>query len=345
MRKSGVFAFLALVSCVFAPTAGASTLTGMVVFGDSLSDTGNTTQMITNVFGFGGAGSGLPPTELPYAPNYDTGRLTNGPNTSPASTTKGVWVEQLAPKIGLPTPTYSLSGGTNYAYAGAVTGGGFGFSGLVANMGTQLGMFCGGCASVSPHNLYVFWGGADDILTALGVTDPIAAAHSAATNLAGYIGALAAAGATDFLWADLPPLGAIPEIAALGPAASAAATAAALAFNADWSADIGLLQAAHPGVHIAGMDTFGLFAAIAGNPAAFGFTNITAPSANFLNGNLNVNPDNYLFWDLQHPTTHGHALLADVAAAAVPEPATVTLAAAGIAGLLLASRRRRGRRA
>lgn len=321
----------------------------MVVFGDSLSDTGNTATDILGVFGTPanalalGPGAGIPLTHLPFAPNYDNGRLTNGPPTSPASSKQGVWVEQLAPKLGVPVPTNSLAGGSNFSYAGAETGAGTLYGGLVQNMGLQLQDFCGACASVSSHNLYVLWGGSDDILDALTATpptNPITAAITAATNITSYINTLANAGATNFLWPNLPPLGEIPEALAAGPAAMAAANAAAQAFNAAWAADIGTLEAAHPGITIAGLDTFGLFNSIAANPAAYGLADIKDPAANFLNGNLNVNPDLFLFWDLEHPTTVGHGILADAALAAIPEPATLALAGLGIATLVAVRRRR-----
>jgi len=314
----------------------------MVVFGDSLSDTGNTATDILAAFGTpANAAKFLPPTELPFAPNYDNGRLTNGPTTSPASSTKGVWVEQLAPKLGLGTPTNSLAGGTNYAFAGAETGSGTLFNGLVQNMGKQLTDFCGTCSTVSSQNLYVLWGGADDIIDNL-AGDPFTAATTAANNIASYINTLANAGGKNFLWPDLPPLGFIPEVGTLPPGAGTALETAAIAFNAQWAADIGALEAAHPGITITGLDTFGLFGAIAANPAAFGLTNISTPAANFLNGNQNVNPDTYLFWDLEHPTTKGHQILADAALAAIPEPSTIALA--GLGGvLLLIGRRRRAR--
>ena len=69
---------------------------GVVVFGDSLSDTGN-------LFAATGGTNPIPP--------YFNGRFSNGP----------VWVETLAASLGLPVNP-SLLGGTNYAFAGAVTG-------------------------------------------------------------------------------------------------------------------------------------------------------------------------------------------------------------------------------
>ena len=76
-------------------TAGPPPVDRVIVFGDSLSDTGN----VFDVFG------------IPAAPNFQ-GRFSNGP----------VWVEGLAAGLGAPAPMPSRNGGTNYAYGGAETG-------------------------------------------------------------------------------------------------------------------------------------------------------------------------------------------------------------------------------
>src|SRR4051794_6489859 len=83
-------AFLAFLWLNAAVRAGG--ITGIVSFGDSLTDTGNLY-----------AATGQPP-----AP-YDMGRFSNGP----------LWVEYLANQLGVAAPTASLLGGSNYAWAGA----------------------------------------------------------------------------------------------------------------------------------------------------------------------------------------------------------------------------------
>src|SRR5689334_7437247 len=87
----------------------------IVVFGDSLSDTGNVNNQ---TFGIS-PGSG-----------YYQGRFSNGP----------VWVEDLATNLGIAAPIYSRAGGKDYAYGGVHTGSGsttytfFSFP----NIGTQI---------------------------------------------------------------------------------------------------------------------------------------------------------------------------------------------------------------
>src|SRR6516165_7101387 len=72
----------------------ADPITQIVVFGDSLSDVGNTF-----------AAKGITP-----AP-YFQGHYSNGP----------IWVEQLAARLGLPAPLPALLGGTDFAFGGAET--------------------------------------------------------------------------------------------------------------------------------------------------------------------------------------------------------------------------------
>src|SRR5215475_11575436 len=79
-----------LPSLLFAPAVSATTLTKLVVFGDSLSDTGN---LFAATFG-----------AVPPSPPYFQGRFSNGP----------VWVDALARKLTLPVE--------NFAIGGALTG-------------------------------------------------------------------------------------------------------------------------------------------------------------------------------------------------------------------------------
>jgi outer membrane lipase/esterase len=43
-------------------------------------------------------------------------------------------------------------------------------------------------------------------------------------------------------------------------------------------------------------------------------------------------PENYVFWDMIHPSAVTHEVLGRVPVAAVPEPATVALLGLGLAG-------------
>jgi phospholipase/lecithinase/hemolysin len=88
----------------------------IVVFGDSYSDIGNIRARVIAKTG------GM--VDFPsHSYNYATGRYTNDDATVPASTTyAGLWDEQLAATfLNIPPATYSLGGGTDYAFGGATT--------------------------------------------------------------------------------------------------------------------------------------------------------------------------------------------------------------------------------
>ncbi len=285
----------------------------IVVFGDSLSDNGNAAIAL---------GGTLPGN---YAPNA----FTDGPATTPATAGPfGLWIDQFAANAGLPDPQPFLAGtgGTNYAIASALTG-----TTNPQDMGNQVAAFLlanGGTAP--PNDLYAIWGGANDILDG---DNPL----TAASNLYDYILTLAGDGAKYFLWLNLPPLGDTPLVEAGGSTAVAEANEASALFDEAWATDLGLLSS--DGIEVVGVDVAGLFSQILADPGAYGFTNVNTPAQG-----LSVNPNNYLFWDDEHPTTAGDALVANLALAdlnAVPEPSTLLLLLSG-AGVLGIFRRVKG---
>ena len=312
----------------------------LVVFGDSLSDTGNLYAATGGIF----------PTPYPTPPfpadiNYTAGRLTDGTDTTPASTISGVWHEQLSGQLGLPISAPAASGGTNYAFGGAETGGNVDFSNTLGTvtavgMAGQVGGFLSGKTSAPGNSLYVFWGGANDVFNASSGADARTAAALALTNVTNEIGTLASEGGRYFLWVNLPPLDQTPR--GKGSAFQSDLGAASQAFNAALkNMSIPALEAQFPGISITGVDVYSLFEQVLMDPAAFGLTNVSDPAQ----GSSEVNPDQYLFWDTEHPTTAGHGLIADLAAqdldaALAPEPASIFLLLGGL-GLVMIVRRRK----
>jgi thermolabile hemolysin len=279
----------------------------LIVFGDSLSDVGNTYSLT------GGAN--------PPSPPYFAGRTSNGP----------VWAEYLAPRLGVPAPAASRVGGanaTNYAYHGAsVTGGN-----AVPSIENQITTYL---ASNAPDadDLFVYWGGTNDFLAGqLNAAIP-------ATAAADQVASLAAAGAKNILVLNLPPLGETPAVRN-DPFRRAVANTLATTFNQTLALELNDLRASvAPDVTINEFDVHALFTQIFANPGAFGLTNVTAPALTLTPTPVIVpNPEQYLFWDTGHPTTAAHLILAS----AIPEPTVVASLLLPLSFGLL--RRRRCRR-
>jgi outer membrane lipase/esterase len=250
--------------------------------------------------------------DYPYSPS---GRFSNGP----------VWAEDFAAKFGL-TAAPSLAGGTDFAFAGARTGGA---NVPVPTLTTQAGMFLSGTGGAAPANgLYVIaevGNDARDALAAIGggadVTQTIQSASAAyANDLGNLIDTLRAAGATQFLVFDNVNLGLVPAVTSLGSNASALATA--LTWNMN-QALLGRIDA-QPGVRV--FDTFSFLTGVVQNPGAYGFSNATDACGAAIGADCST----YAFWDGLHPTAALHELIAK---AAVPEPQAPVLFALGLAGL------------
>jgi 3-phytase len=249
----------------------------IVVFGDSLSDTGNV------FLATGGVAAGAP---------YYQGRFSNGP----------VWVEILAEELGMPAPEPSLLGGTNYAWGGAETGSGLS-SFDTPNVGMQIDFFLGDRGQFAGDELIVVAAGSNDLLWQ--------APHGhgqIVANLCKHITQLAAAGGTTFLVANSPAAG--PKAAKFNSLLAReldrlegqlGVTIIQLDMATVWQAiqvfpgDYGLtnvIDAACPGCGI-------------------GFPDPDAIDT------LVPNPDEYFLWDLIHPTRVVHAITGDAAAALV----------------------------
>ena len=279
--------------------------TSIVIFGDSLSDTGNVADLAQAKYGFRFPGPLF---------DYTDGRFTDGADTEPpAENYSGVWIEQLAATFpSKPEVKASLDGGTDYAYGFAFTGGGtsvfsFGpYAVNVNNIGQQITDYLATHPKINDKTLFVVWGGANDLLNATNEGEVIDAGINQMLNIQRLI----QAGGTQFMIPNLPPLGLVPRLNG-SPTTSVPATEATEIYNEVLAGGIGVLRDFNLGknLNLSQLDVFDLFYKIVASPSKYSLVNVTDSSQG-----IAVDPDTYLFWDGLHPTTHGHNILAETAA-------------------------------
>lgn len=295
-----------LLFLVSAAALHAQQYTSIVIFGDSLSDTGNLAATT-----YADCGIPLPGPAI----DYTLGRATDGLDTIPAARLfTGVWVEQLAELLPTrPVIVPSSLGGTNYAFGFATNSNGTYsevFSGLgttctvnIVDIGQQITNYLATKPKITSQTLFIVWGGANDLLNSTSAESVIEAAARDVANIQRLVNA----GATQFLIPNLPPLGETPAVLAT-PSEVATANEATVVYNDTLAAGLDLLPIANffRRLTIHRLNTYALFQDIQASPQTFFLTNINTPAQ----GLVTVDPDTYLFWDTLHPTTKGHNLLA-----------------------------------
>lgn len=326
LRRSLTAALLAAfsLSSLAADVVFGPAYSSLKIFGDSLSDSGN------NAIALGSSG-GIPTSNvyIPSGAPYASGTYSNGP----------VWVNAFSAAIGLPAAaTPSLAGGSNYAAGGARTNDAAAYP---PSATAQVNSFLSGVASLPSTGLYVIAIGGNDVRdTVQGLLTPgsgvVLATQAAAYALAvgNMVDALQAKGAQHIVVWDAPDVGKTPV--ALTAGFSGLGTSVAVAFNAALAARLTGEAGVIP------FDVFGTVNAIVANPGAYGLTNVVDACGAVINS-CSSSVSTALFYDGIHPTAAAQALLAsamlNTLAAAVPEPASWLMLAAGVA--VLAVRRRR----
>ena len=309
---------IGLVGMAVALSSMASGQTGLsriVVFGDSLSDTGNAFAL--------GRENNTPPS---YAVDpllvpddaYARGghHFTNG----------ATWAEDLARPLGLASdvsPAFRDAdpGATNYAVGGARAHDDL----KNVDLSVQVQAFLGDFRNSAPANaLYVIEIGGNDVRDALAALltgqDPTAINVSGLGSIGTNISSLYAAGARRFLVWNVGNIGLTPAVRTLdaqfGPGIAVAANTLTQSFNANLEGLLVTLQQALPGIQIMEFDLYGALDEIYTSPMSFGLSDVADPCiAPNTPPFVCKNPDQYLFWDGIHPTKAVHEIVAREVAA------------------------------
>jgi len=303
----------------------------IVVFGDSLSDTGN----VFTLTGF----APTPATQIPASPQWFNGRFTNGP----------VWHEVFAEGFGImPQSLPSFVGGLNFAWGGAEYGPGPAANGGVPNVGAQIDYYLTGTppaflpflpplppASPSSDQLFIVQAGNNDLIPPGPPADPETLVDFAVQ----HISTLAAEGARHFLVPSSlvddtdtkpglnPPL----DRALFGPEGPAPGQVEdiierATQFNRLLHRELFRLERRLNREYDEPVTITYVNLSLVGHivsrwPSVFGIDNIDQPALDagffpptcFCGGKVADHPNRFFYFDIVHPTATVHAIYGEAA--------------------------------
>ncbi len=298
-------------------SASALPFNDLIVFGDSIVDTGNTQAAVVGAFGPGA-------DPAPAAFGYFGGRFTNGINPA----------DVLNQEIEGTNAVGSIFGGDNYSFGGArARDDGDFLPDVLAQVGTYTAAVGG---AIDPNALIMINVGGNDVRDIVigglvgaarqAIIDDAVAAITSAVSL------LDAAGAQNILFVGVGDVGAIPEIGLLGGTAPAEGRQAAEDMNA------AIAAALSPSVTF--FDTIGFFDQVVVDPTLFGLPagiNLTDACIGTVDSPTCTN---YAYFDNVHPTSALLEVLGNELITVVPEPSTGLLMMLGLAGLASGRRQR-----
>ena len=288
----------------------------VVVFGDSLSDSGNA--------------GGL--RALPPGSSFTT-------NPDP------VWSEIVAETFGA-SGMNSIPGGSNYAFAGACVNPATPCEqNLPPTVTEQIEQyFLRSDGRADPNALYAIWGGGNDVADSAG-NDPLNAARhtvmAASVNVQ-QIRRLQAAGARHVVVFNLPDISKTPYAGNQGPLVQGALAQLVAAYN----------EGLHAGIResedgIVPINVFAFANEIVENPGTYGFLNATGTACGEPDAASAVSiacgpqgsgypvtyeagaNQQYLFADRSHPSGAMHAMVASLVTSTLAAPVQVSLAGEG----------------
>jgi outer membrane lipase/esterase len=251
-----------LCAMLFGPALSmeASAFGSLTILGDSLSDSGNFAAVYGGAIDGGLIGPATFPPAIPSAACFP-GTFSNGPNYSVT----------LADALGLQANP-SVLGGTNYAFGAARTG----YHGLQTSSPEFRGLvqqrdkLLADRPLLDASGLYIVFGGGNnvqDILTsALTGSAPLTSVPATVADIGSIVDDLFTHGAGTVMVANLPELGLVPRIAALGSAAVGAARSLGIGINAGIAGKVAKQESL--GRSIIAFDVFSLFNDLIANPGS-----------------------------------------------------------------------------
>ncbi|CAN5806325.1 SGNH/GDSL hydrolase family protein [soil metagenome] len=288
----------------------------IVVFGDSLSDTGNDFAYTSSQ----GMTPAIPPSVSPYA-TYSAGHFTNG-----AVAVEYLWRLLARDRDAVITPSVTESDPTrkravSFAFGGSASGrsnptpSGFLVPGVLGQV-EQFAATLRDHKKAAPNALYVVWTGSNDYIQGITSSPDVVVG-----NIADAIRSLYELGARDFLVPNLPDMGLSPLMRAqgLGPQF----TQLTQAHNALLNATLNSLAASLPKAKLVKVNVYALGQALVNSGAVIA----ELPAIEFLSPGTGAvdclfrNPATcvdvpmpaalppFLFWDVLHPTTQVHAAI------------------------------------
>jgi len=309
LRAAALAAAMLAFAFLPAPAAAGS---GLIVFGDDLSDQGNTHV----AYGY------------PVAPEYYAGRYSDGPN----------WIDDLGLLLGTPAVN-SLSGGTNYAYGEAVTGPGqavppapFVAPTIVAQADTYLTKVRGRASTTAQY--VIFGGGIDSLAFFLQTErDPLAVLElplitaRGTANLAAVVRRLVRAGATHILVLNLPDVGLLPIVREATGLAGALGPSVGNTFAKDWNAELERQLRPYLGGPVTLEDFYNVTTMVDADASKYGISDTTTACLQGYGVGGAVKDacsasqeSTYAFWDEVHFTRVGYLGMAEGALCALGRP-------------------------
>lgn len=330
MRSIKYFQYIALIVALSVPWLIFGTASSaqdrqferIVVFGTSLSDSGNTFTLLSDptAFGIDDGCDMLTPANVPPYDALDELFIPDGSYARGGHhvTNGATWIEQLARGKGLsgsvrPALRNTGNQASNYAVGGTRA---YDFD-CRFNLDDQFDAYKEDFPETSAETLIVIEIGSNDVRDALATQNPGIIAE-ALGNIGNAIGMFYGRGARKFLLVNVPPIGETPTVKmidALNPGAAESANLLSVGFNTGLEQIQAGLNGSLSGIDVRILDVYTLLNEIIADPEPFGIANTDDPC---VTPNLPPftckKPDTYLFWDGIHPTRVVHGIVAQNAA-------------------------------